>query len=217
MAFTPSEPFILSNAAQIAKGRGWIAAAIDLARRSLACVAIGFGLLWADRKFVFGHGRLFALYLATYCAARGVIETLRVDEAIHIAGIRLNVFTALIVGVGALIYLVRSAERYPGQEIIEEGRVVGFRTFEEVHELRKQAVLADAEAKQQAAEELAKQQAVAESMAVKSQATDSETPADTTDEISAVDSDVAQRVTPTQPATNPSTPRRGRRIAPKEK
>ncbi|MBL8691883.1 MAG: tetratricopeptide repeat protein, partial [Rhodospirillaceae bacterium] len=39
IAFTPSEPFILSNAAQIAKGRGWLAAAIDLARRSLACAA----------------------------------------------------------------------------------------------------------------------------------------------------------------------------------
>jgi predicted O-linked N-acetylglucosamine transferase (SPINDLY family) len=39
IAFTPSEPFILSNAAKIAKGRGWIAAAVDLARRSLACAA----------------------------------------------------------------------------------------------------------------------------------------------------------------------------------
>jgi predicted O-linked N-acetylglucosamine transferase (SPINDLY family) len=39
IAFTPSEPSILSNAAQIGKGKGWIAAAIDLARRSLACAA----------------------------------------------------------------------------------------------------------------------------------------------------------------------------------
>lgn len=109
---------------------------------SIACLALGFFLIWADRKFVFGHGRLFALYLACYCAARGAIETMRVDEAIHIAGIRLNVFTALFVGVGALVYFVRSAERYPGQEIIEDGRVVGFRTFEEVHKLRAETQIA---------------------------------------------------------------------------
>lgn len=103
---------------------------------SIACAALGFFLLWADRKFVFGFGRLFALYLAIYCAARGVIETIRIDEANHILGIRLNVFTAIFVGVGALIYYVRSVERFPGQEIIEAGRVVGVRSDEEVRELR---------------------------------------------------------------------------------
>lgn len=103
---------------------------------SIACAAIGFFLLWADRKFVFGFGRLFALYLATYCAARGVIETIRVDEASHIFGIRLNVFTSIFVGIGALIFYVRSVERFPGQEIIEGGRVTGIRSDEEVRELR---------------------------------------------------------------------------------
>ena len=103
---------------------------------SIACAALGFFLIWADRKFVFGFGRLFALYLAIYCAARGVIETIRVDEANHILGIRLNVFTAIFVGIGALIYYVRSVERFPGQEIIEAGRVVGVRSDDEVRELR---------------------------------------------------------------------------------
>lgn len=103
---------------------------------SIACAALGFFLLWADRKFVFGYGRLFALYLAIYCAARGVIETIRIDEAQHILGIRLNVFTAVLVGIGALVFYVRSVERFPGQEIIDGGRVVGARSDEEVRELR---------------------------------------------------------------------------------
>jgi len=103
---------------------------------SIACAALGCFLLWADRKFVFGYGRLFALYLAIYCAARGVIETIRVDDALHILGIRLNVFTAIFVGIGALIFYVRSVERFPGQEIIEAGRVVGARNDEEVREFR---------------------------------------------------------------------------------
>jgi prolipoprotein diacylglyceryl transferase len=103
---------------------------------SIACAALGCFLLWADRKFVFGYGRLFALYLAIYCAARGVIETIRVDDALHILGIRLNVFTAIFVGIGALIFYVRSVERFPGQEIIEAGRVVGARSDAEVREFR---------------------------------------------------------------------------------
>jgi prolipoprotein diacylglyceryl transferase len=103
---------------------------------SIACTAIGFFLLWADRKFVFGHGRLFALYLAIYCASRGLIETVRIDEANHIFGIRLNVFTSIFVGIGAMVYYVRSVERFPGQEMIESGLVVGLRTEEEVKVLR---------------------------------------------------------------------------------
>ncbi|NBX70750.1 MAG: prolipoprotein diacylglyceryl transferase, partial [Actinobacteria bacterium] len=146
---------------------------------SIACLAIGFFLLWADRKFVFGFGRLFALYLATYCAARGVIETIRVDEANHILGIRLNVFTSIIVGIGALIFYVRSVERFPGQEIIEGGRVVGTRSDEEVRELR----------------------ATTQS---ESQSADTETP-----DSASIEQSKLEKVQPTGP-------RRGRRVAPKE-
>ncbi|MEI6404637.1 MAG: prolipoprotein diacylglyceryl transferase [Actinomycetes bacterium] len=92
---------------------------------SIACVAITFFVMWADKRFTLGHGRAFALYVALYCAVRGVIETLRIDEAHHIFGVRLNVFTALVVGFGALWFLVRSAEHHPGREVMENGRVVG--------------------------------------------------------------------------------------------
>jgi prolipoprotein diacylglyceryl transferase len=105
---------------------------------SIACVAIGCFLLWSDKKYVYGHGRLFAVYIAMYCAARGVIETLRIDEANHIMGIRLNVFTAIIVGAGALVYYIRSYEKFPGQEIIERGLVVGEMSPKDVLELREQ-------------------------------------------------------------------------------
>lgn len=91
---------------------------------SIGCVAIAAILIWADKRFVLGHGRVFALYVALYCALRGVVETLRIDQANYILGIRLNVFTALIVGAGGLIYFILSTERYPGREIVENGRVV---------------------------------------------------------------------------------------------
>lgn len=91
---------------------------------AIACFAIAGIVIWADKKFTMGHGRAFALYVALYCSARGLIETMRIDEAHHIAGIRLNVFTALIVGALALGYLVISAERYPGRELMHNGKLV---------------------------------------------------------------------------------------------
>jgi hypothetical protein len=63
-------------------------------------------LLWADRKFRLGHGRLFALYVAAYCVGRFAIELMRDDTATHIAGIRINVFTAVFVFIGALVYFL---------------------------------------------------------------------------------------------------------------
>ncbi|GAB3682499.1 prolipoprotein diacylglyceryl transferase [Saccharopolyspora tripterygii] len=63
-------------------------------------------VLWADRKFRMGHGRVFALYVAGYTAGRVWIEMMRSDEATHILGIRINVFTSLLVFIGAVIYLL---------------------------------------------------------------------------------------------------------------
>ncbi|GAA0520683.1 prolipoprotein diacylglyceryl transferase [Saccharopolyspora thermophila] len=63
-------------------------------------------VLWADRKFRMGHGRVFALYVAGYTAGRLWIELMRADEATHLFGVRINVFTSLLVFAGAVLYLV---------------------------------------------------------------------------------------------------------------
>lgn len=99
---------------------------------SIACFAIAAILIWADKKFTLGHGRVFALYVALYCSARGAIETLRIDEAHHVLGIRLNVFTALIVGTGALVYLVLSGERHFGREELHDGLLLTPRLQKEI-------------------------------------------------------------------------------------
>ena len=77
-------------------------------------------LIWADRRFRMGHGRVFALYVALYCLGRVWIEMLRIDTANTVLGLRLNVWTAVIVGVGALVYLVISARLRPGRESAAE-------------------------------------------------------------------------------------------------
>jgi len=67
-----------------------------------------------DRKFKFGKGRAFALYVMAYTVGRCWIEMLRVDDANHFFGIRLNVFTSIVVFLGALIYflLVKGPRQY---------------------------------------------------------------------------------------------------------
>ncbi|MFJ7197095.1 MULTISPECIES: prolipoprotein diacylglyceryl transferase [unclassified Streptomyces] len=89
---------------------------------SLWCIGVALLVIWADRRFKLGHGRAFALYVAAYCAGRGWIEYMRVDEAHHILGLRLNVWTALIVFVLAVVYMVISAKVRPGrEEVVEPG------------------------------------------------------------------------------------------------
>lgn len=63
-------------------------------------------LVLVDRRFRIGHGRLFALYVAGYCAGRFWIELMRSDPATVIAGIRINLFTSAIVFVLAVAYVV---------------------------------------------------------------------------------------------------------------
>jgi prolipoprotein diacylglyceryl transferase len=63
-------------------------------------------LIWADRRFNLGHGRLFALYVAGYCLGRFWVELLRSDLATELAGIRVNSFTSMFVFIGAVVYLM---------------------------------------------------------------------------------------------------------------
>jgi prolipoprotein diacylglyceryl transferase len=83
---------------------------------SLWCLGLAVLLVWAERRFDLGHGRVFGLYVAGYAVGRGWIEYLRVDEAHHIAGLRLNDWTAMILFVGAVTLTVLSRRRRPGRE-----------------------------------------------------------------------------------------------------
>ena len=63
-------------------------------------------LIWIDRRFKIGHGRLFAMYVAGYCLGRFWVELMRSDVATHIAGIRVNSFTSTFVFIGAVVYIM---------------------------------------------------------------------------------------------------------------
>jgi prolipoprotein diacylglyceryl transferase len=76
-------------------------------------------VIWADRRFRLGHGRAFALYVASYCAGRLWIELLRTDPAETFFGVRLNVFTSVVVGLLAVAYFVW--QRGKPREVILRG------------------------------------------------------------------------------------------------
>ena len=75
-------------------------------------------VVWADRKFRLGHGRAFALYVMGYTAGRGWIEYLRIDavEANDVFGLRLNVWTSIIVFLLATAYFVVVGRFLKGRE-----------------------------------------------------------------------------------------------------
>ena len=83
-------------------------------------------VIWADRRFKLGHGRAFALYVAAYCVGRGWIEYLRIDpvEANDVWGLRLNVWTSIVMFLAAAAYFVISARLRPGREasVLREAR-----------------------------------------------------------------------------------------------
>jgi prolipoprotein diacylglyceryl transferase len=85
---------------------------------SLWCLA-GFVLLvLLDRRLRLGYGRVLALYVMVYTLGRGWIEMLRIDDVQldDVLGLRLNVWTSLLLFVAAAAWFVVSWRRHPGRE-----------------------------------------------------------------------------------------------------
>jgi prolipoprotein diacylglyceryl transferase len=89
---------------------------------NLAVIAL---VILAGRRFKLGHGRAFALYVAGYTAGRAWIENLRIDDVNHFLGLRLNVWTSIVLFVLAVVFLVLSARLRPGIEDISTGPAAG--------------------------------------------------------------------------------------------
>ena len=84
------------------------------------CLAAFVVVVWADRRFRLGHGRVVALSVMAYTAGRGWIEALRIDDVQmdDVFGLRLNVWTSIVLFIAAAIFFVWSARRHPGRETV---------------------------------------------------------------------------------------------------
>lgn len=64
-----------------------------------------------EARFKITGGPLFAVCVMGYTAGRGWVEYLRIDTANHVLGLRLNVWTSLIVFAAAATYFVIAGRR----------------------------------------------------------------------------------------------------------
>lgn len=68
-------------------------------------------LVSLDRRIKFKGGQLFALYICGYTLGRVWIEALRIDDANHIFGLRLNIWTSILVFVFGLLFFLYCNKR----------------------------------------------------------------------------------------------------------
>lgn len=86
---------------------------------SLWDLAVAAAVVWADRRWRLGGGRVFALYLSLYATGRLWIEGLRIDDAAQLFGLRLNQYVMVAVLIGSAYYLMtrRTAAREPAAAV----------------------------------------------------------------------------------------------------
>jgi prolipoprotein diacylglyceryl transferase len=74
-------------------------------------------LIWADRKFTLGRGKVFALYIALYGFGRAFTESLRTDYSYDVFGpLRFNAAVAILICLAGVILLVWLILKRPGRE-----------------------------------------------------------------------------------------------------
>lgn len=73
-------------------------------------------IIWLDRKRDLRGGRVFWLYVIVYVSGRLWIEMVRIDTAVHILGVRVNVWVSiavLLIAIAAFVILGRRQRALP--------------------------------------------------------------------------------------------------------
>ncbi|HEV2451568.1 MAG TPA: prolipoprotein diacylglyceryl transferase family protein [Streptosporangiaceae bacterium] len=69
---------------------------------------VGLAVIWATRRLLLTGDRAFALYVALYSVGMFATQSLRIDVAGHLAGLRVNEWIAILAFAGAAAYLYRT-------------------------------------------------------------------------------------------------------------
>ncbi|NCW83364.1 MAG: prolipoprotein diacylglyceryl transferase [Acidimicrobiia bacterium] len=113
-------PWALQISAAKAQASGFVAGTTfhpTFLYESLGCLLICVALIKAEKRWQYRDGTLFAMYVAAYTFLRFFVESLRIDEAKNIAGLRLNQWTSIIVFVFAIGYLLATRNNSKNSEI----------------------------------------------------------------------------------------------------
>ena len=73
------------------------------------CVLVAVALMKFGKTLK--SGQVFAAYVFAYCLGRFFIELIRIDSANTIAGLRVNVWVSVIVGVGSALIFARASRK----------------------------------------------------------------------------------------------------------
>ncbi len=74
-------------------------------------------ILALDRRFQLRWGRVFWLYVIVYTSGRLWIEMVRIDEAVHIGGLRINVWVSMGVLLMGIIAFLVIGRRHRGEPV----------------------------------------------------------------------------------------------------
>ncbi|PPK67626.1 prolipoprotein diacylglyceryl transferase [Actinokineospora auranticolor] len=81
------------------------------------CLLVAVVVVVLDRRLRLGHGRVCAVYVAGYTLGRALIEMMRTDPATMVLGLRVNVWTSILLFLGAIAYFVLAARRGPREDL----------------------------------------------------------------------------------------------------
>lgn len=75
-------------------------------------------IIWLDRRYRLGHGKVMAIYVMAYTLGRGWIEYIRIDDVQlnDVLGLRFNVWTSIVLFAVAAAYLLWAQRHRPGRE-----------------------------------------------------------------------------------------------------
>lgn len=89
---------------------------------SVGCVVLAWLLIRLERRITPARGRLFAWYVVGYTVLRFGTESIRIDTAHHVGGMRLNQWVAIGVFAAAVLFL--AVDRLRSQETPEASTVL---------------------------------------------------------------------------------------------
>lgn len=69
-------------------------------------------IIYLDRRWNLRGGRVFWLYVAVYTTGRLWIELLRIDEAVLVGGLRINVWVSIVVLISSIVVFVWLGRRH---------------------------------------------------------------------------------------------------------
>jgi prolipoprotein diacylglyceryltransferase len=87
---------------------------------SIWCLLLALALVLVDRRLTLHRGQVFALYVAGYPVGRIVFEFMRSDAANEILGLRVNVWTSVLVFLLGVTLFWLFGRRAPRRERVPE-------------------------------------------------------------------------------------------------